>query len=132
MDISPRDLALHAARLMLAKGGEDLVVLHLPDEQRGLFEYVVIANGRSERQARTLADEVYHFCKRQQVPRFPPEGDAGWRVVDCHDVVVHSFTPELRAFYRLDELWSEAERIDYEAELTDLPDLDAASNDADD
>ncbi|MHC5068674.1 MAG: ribosome silencing factor [Planctomycetota bacterium] len=124
MELPPRELALHAARAMLDKGAEDLIVLHLNEEQRGLFEYVVIANGRSERQARTLADEVYHLCKRQGIPYFPPEGDAGWRVVDCHEVVAHAFTPELRAFYRLDELWADAERIDVEAELAALAPLD--------
>ena len=128
METSPHDLALHAARKMLAKGAEDLVVLHLPPAQRSSFDYVVIANGRSERQAKTLVDEVYHFCKRHDIDHFPAEGEAGWRLIDCHEVVVHAFVPELREHYRIEELWPDAERVDVEAGLEHLPDpdLDAA------
>ena len=124
MEPTPRELALHAARKMLDKGAEDLLVLQVPEHQRALFDYVVIANGRSERQARTLGDEVYHFCKRHQIEHFPPEGEAGWRVVDCHEVVVHAFTPELRAHYRIEALWPDAVAVDVDAELAALPDPD--------
>jgi len=124
MEPTPRQLALHAARKMLDKGAEDLVVLHLPEHQRALFDYVVVANGRSERQARTLCDEVYHFCKRHAIDHYPPEGEAGWRVVDCHEVVVHAFVPELREHYRIETLWPEAEALDVASELPALPDPD--------
>ena len=124
MHPSPHDLALHAARKLLEKGAEDMVVLHLPPEQRSLYEYVVIGNGRSERQVRTLADEVYHFCKRHGIARFPVEGEAGWMLVDCHEVVVHAFTPEARERFRLESLWPDAERLDVDAALAVLPDPD--------
>jgi ribosome-associated protein len=128
MEMTSRELALHAARKMLDKGAEELVVLHLPEAQRLNFDYVVIANGRSERQARTLVDEVYHFCKRHNVEHFPAEGEAGWRLIDCHEVVVHAFLPELREHYRIEALWPAAEAIDVAAGLAELPDpdLDAA------
>jgi hypothetical protein len=34
-----------------------------------------------------------------------------WALLDYVDVVVHIFKPSFRAFYRLDELWSDAEII---------------------
>ncbi|MFW5750651.1 MAG: ribosome silencing factor [Planctomycetota bacterium] len=121
---TPYELALHAARQMLDKGAEDLVVLHLPPSTGAPFDYVVIANGRSERQAATLVAEVYHFCKRHDIKHLPVEGDAGWRVIDCMDVVAHAFVPETRAYYALEDLWPEAEPVDYAAALADLPDPD--------
>jgi len=124
LDVTAREMALHAARLMLGKGAEDLVVLELPVEQRALYDYVVIGNGRSDRQTRTLAQEVYHFCKRHGVSHFPVEGESGWHLIDCHNVVVHAFTDEQRAYYRLDELWSDAAPLDYQAMLKELPDPD--------
>ncbi|MDA3963365.1 MAG: ribosome silencing factor [Planctomycetota bacterium] len=126
MDCTAHELALHAARQVLAKGAEDVVVLSMPEHQRGLFDYVVIATGRSERQTKTLVEEVYHFCKRHQISHFPPEGEAGWMVVDCHEVVTHAFLTEMREHYRIEELWPEATVVDVEAELQNLPDPDAA------
>lgn len=124
MECTARELALHAGRRIRDKGGEDCVILSLPEHQRGLFDYVVIASGRSERQTRTLVDEVYHFCKRHDIDRFPPEGEAGWMLLDCHEVVVHAFLADLRAHYAIEELWPEAERVDIEAGLATLPDPD--------
>lgn len=132
MDLSPRQLALYAARQMYDKGAEDLVVLELPEDRRALFDYVVIGNGRSERQVRTLVDEVYHFCKRNKIAHFPAEGEAGWRVIDCHEVVVHGLLPELRDHYRIEGLWDAPIVVDHEAEWADLPDLSVSDTSSSD
>jgi ribosome-associated protein len=34
--------------------------------------------------------------------------EARWILMDYLDVVVHVFTPETRAYYRLEQLWGEA------------------------
>ncbi|MFW5845632.1 MAG: ribosome silencing factor [Planctomycetota bacterium] len=125
MDVSPRDMALHAARRMYDKGAEQLQVLHVPDENQ-LYDYVVIGAGRSERQTRTLVDEVYHFCKRHDIPHGPVEGAAGWYVIDCYNVVVHGFTPELLDYYELAKRWPQARPVQYEALWAAVPDPDRA------
>ena len=33
---------------------------------------------------------------------------ANWILMDYGDVIVHVFTPEMREFYRLEQLWGEA------------------------
>lgn len=124
---TPRELAIHAARKFRDKGAEDLLLLHLPPGKRSLYEYVVIGNGRSERQVATLAAEVYHFCKRHGIPHFPVEGEGGWRLVDCHEVVTHALLGELRERFALEKLWPGAERLDAEALIAQLPDPDARS-----
>lgn len=40
----------------------------------------------------------------------------GWVLLDYGDIVVHIFTPETRAFYRLETLYNDAETITYESE----------------
>lgn len=121
--MSSRELAAHAARKMSDKGAEELLILELP-LGRTLFDWVVIGNGRSERQVHTLGDEVYHFCKRHSVAHRGVEGEAGWRVLDAHDVVVHAFLPEMREFYDLESLWPDAKSHDPEDLFAEFPDPD--------
>lgn len=121
--VSTEALAIHACRKMYDKGAEEMRLLEIP-EGSCLFDYVILANGRSERQVKTLIDEVYHFCKRHQIPHNPVEGEAGWKLIDCYGVIVHAFTDEMREYYDLDHLWPAAQDIDWQHELSQLPDLD--------
>ena len=45
-------------------------------------------------------------------PRSAGAPESGWIVVDYLDVVVHLFTPRARAYYAMEELWSDAPRVD--------------------
>lgn len=56
-----------------------------------------------------LADGVLEKVQQQHRKKGRREGeaDAGWIVLDYGDVVVHLFEPDLRAYYRLEELWKE-------------------------
>ena len=119
---TPRELALHAARLCLDKGGVEVRVMALPPGA-ALFDYVVLATARSDRQTGAMVGEVYKFCKRHQVGRHPVEGDAGWQLVDCLDVVVHALSAEMRQHYALDTLWKAARDLDVEAEIKKLAPL---------
>ena len=120
---TPRDLALHAVRLALDKGGEQVRLLEFP-EGGMVFDYAVLATGRSDRQVHTIVDEIYHFCKRHNVARMPVEGEAGWMLIDCIDVVVHAFDQERRDLYKVDKLWPAAKDVDYDKLLKKLADPD--------
>jgi ribosome-associated protein len=43
--------------------------------------------------------------------------NALWIAMDYVDVVVHIFQTEMRAFYKLDDLWADAPITRYEYEL---------------
>jgi len=92
------------------KLGEDIVLLDLGDIS--LFtDFFVICNGTSERQVRALAEGVREAAKQEfGVLPHHIEGEAfsGWVLLDYVDVVVHIFSPELRAFYDLEGLWKQA------------------------
>ena len=120
-----RELALHAVRLALDKGGEEVRLLQLP-KGNGVADFVVIVSGRSDRQVHAIVDEIYRFCKRHQVARMPVEGQSGWMLVDCLDVVVHAFEEDKRALYDIEHLWPLARQIQYEKELKTLVDPDKA------
>lgn len=109
-----KEFALAAAKVAEGRHCRDIVVLDL----RGLSpatDYFVIATGTSERQMRTVADEVSEAGREQGFRRFGRAGyeQARWILLDFVDVVVHLFDQEYRGYYDLDLLWGDAERIQY-------------------
>ena len=73
-------------------------------------DYFVICSGESERQIKTIYEEVEHILKKEGILPNHREGtlDSGWLLLDFGDVIVHIFAPFEREYYRLDRLWSEA------------------------
>jgi len=94
------------------KLGNDPVVLEMT-ALLGVVDLFVITAGRSDRQVRTITEEVERLSK-QRCGRGPIriEGlsDARWVLMDFGDVVVHVFDEETRAYYDLEHLWSAAPR----------------------
>lgn len=81
-----------------------------------ITDYFVIVSGTSERQVKTIADEVVSSLKAQGVRPVRHEGEpaAGWVLLDFVDFVVHVFSQEQREYYRLDNLWADAPVIDWD------------------
>lgn len=104
--------AVDAARTASELKCTDVSVLDL----RGLSpvcDFIVLATGTSERQMRAVAQQIEDLGKERGSAPYRQSRDGGdtWIVVDFVDVVVHLFEPEQRAFYDLDGLWPEAERL---------------------
>ena len=123
MPFSARELAVHCARVVDEKGGNDVVVMQLPATAHS-FDFAVLVTAGSDRLTNALVEEIWHFCKRHQVPRMPVEGESGWMLIDCYDVVVHALSEEKRAFYQLDTLWTLAKPINWAKEAKALGDPD--------
>ncbi|OQA43297.1 MAG: Ribosomal silencing factor RsfS [Chloroflexi bacterium ADurb.Bin325] len=88
----------------------DIVMLDLR-ELTPIADYFVICSADSERQARTL-QEILRGELREEYQERPlsTEGEpaSGWILLDYNTVVVHIFSHEGRAFYRLEERWRAA------------------------
>jgi ribosome-associated protein len=69
----------------------------------------VICTGTSDRMLNALADAVSEQTRQKHKIKGRLEGSpsGGWLVLDYGSVVVHIFAPEVRGYYRLEELWSE-------------------------
>lgn len=107
--------ALEAARLASDDKCDDVVLLDVRQLSQ-LSDYLVICSGTSDRQMRTVADEVEELGARMGFPLFRRDIDdrTTWVVVDCVDVVVHVFEPNTRAHYDLEMLWADAPRLEWE------------------
>jgi ribosome-associated protein len=81
-------------------------------------DFFVVCTGQNPRQTKAIFDEVHGRLKRESrtLPHsVEGQSEATWIVADYLDFVVHVFTPEARAFYRLEELWSDVPAVAVEA-----------------
>ncbi|WP_284335501.1 ribosome silencing factor [Comamonas sp. NoAH] len=74
-----------------------------------LFERVIVASGTSNRQTKALASSVRDAVKKAgfAVPRHEGEENGEWIIVDCGQCVVHIMQPNIRQYYRLEEIWGD-------------------------
>lgn len=115
-----RQFAIEVAQLLADTKCEDVVALDV----RGLSQvtsFVVIGTGTSERQMRSVSDDVIELGEGTGHPlfRMNRERSSTWTVVDFVDVTVHLFEPNTRAFYDLDHLWLDAQRLAWKRDGAD-------------
>jgi ribosome-associated protein len=122
-----RDTAIAAALAAASKQANDVVILDV----HGLIvitDYFVIATGSSDRQVKTIVDEVETVLRdhdRKPVRR-EGETEARWVLLDYVDVVVHVFAEAERDFYDLERLWLDAPRLAWEPDgVADVGSLDS-------
>lgn len=87
---------------------------HLDDAPADFF---IICEGESNTQVKAIADNIYGRVKREggQLPiSFEGQQRAHWICLDYFDTVVHVFYKDTRAYYELEELWSDAHFTEYE------------------
>jgi ribosome-associated protein len=109
-----RELALAAAKIAHDDNCEEIAVLDL----RGISpvtDYFVIVTGTSDRQMRSVADDIAEHGKSigQRVWRVTGKESAEWIILDFVDVVVHVFDQTHRHYYDLELIWGEGPRVDW-------------------
>ncbi len=112
-ELDTLELARHIVDVIADQKGEDVVLIDI-QEISILADYFLIGSVNSTRQAKAVIDEVKQQTKQAfDVRPFHVEGDAdsGWVLMDYGSVVVHLFTPQMRAYYDLEGLWREGRVI---------------------
>ncbi|MDR1613928.1 MAG: ribosome silencing factor [Planctomycetota bacterium] len=108
-----RKLAVLAARAMYEQRAEDIVVLDL----RTLVDYAdffVVASAASGARARGVARAAEKALAQAGGGRLNrPDHGTGWTLIDFGDIVAHVFDRAAREFYRLEDLWGDAPRVDW-------------------
>jgi len=111
---TPEDRTLAAAvRTLAARKAGRLIVLDLRDKV-SFTDFFVICHGDSDRQVRTLAEDVIAKVKQETSRRPAVEGlaVAEWVLLDYGDFLVHIFSAAAREYYRLENLWGDAAHVD--------------------
>ena len=94
------------------KKAEAIVSLDLRKIPEAVADFFIICEATSSTEVKAIADNVEQKVKELclELP-YRHEGThaAQWVLVDYVNIVVHIFQPETRKFYRLEEMWSDAQ-----------------------
>ena len=105
------------ADAMLEKKAQDVVSLDLRSIGTAISDHFIVCNADSTPAVVAIADNIedrmIEKCKRK-VARTQGKENAFWVILDYGDIVVHIFQTAYRSFYRLEDLWADAERTVYE------------------
>ena len=111
-----KDLKKVVIDALLDKKGNDVVCLDLRKIPDTVADYFILAHGDSAPQVRALTEQVAESAREAGFRAWKQEGNrqSDWCIVDFGDVVVHVFHRDKRAFYNLEDLWSDAVREDFD------------------
>ena len=105
------------ADAMLEKKGQEVVSLDLRPIGTAISDHFIVCNADSAPAVVAIADNIeermLEKCRRK-VSRTQGKENAFWVILDYGDIVVHVFQTPYRSFYRLEDLWADAERTVYE------------------
>lgn len=98
------------------KKGDNIVSLDLRKIPEAVADFFIICEASSTTQVKAIADFVeYHVHKTLEDNPYHSEGQQSshWVLVDYVNIVVHVMLPETRKFYKLEEMWNDAEGEEY-------------------
>jgi ribosome-associated protein len=98
-----------AVRTIAAHQGIELVVLEVT-KVCSFADYFIVCSGNSRRHVLALAQHVEEALAQVGVKPLGVEGlqEGQWVLLDYNTMVIHIFLQQLREFYNLEDLWSEA------------------------
>lgn len=79
-------------------------------------DYFIIAIAQNDRQIAGIMNSFKEDISTAEKAYLTVEGDAkdGWVAIQYHEVCLHLFLPAMHDMYRLDELYTDATKIDFE------------------
>ena len=98
------------------KKGENIQSLNLSKIDGTVTDFFVITNANSSTQVDAIAQEIERTTReklKQKVWKKEGYENSQWILLDYGSIVVHVFQTPYREFYKLEELWADAEIINY-------------------
>ena len=94
------------------KKGENIISLDLRKIPEAVADFFVICEATSTTQVKAISDYIeVHLKELLDESPYRHEGHQGsqWILIDYVNIVIHVMLPETRKFYKLEEMWSDAE-----------------------
>jgi ribosome-associated protein len=107
------DLILEAIQ---DKKGEQIVSLDLRNINESVADYFIICEASSTVQVKAIADHVVEHARKtigEKPWHTEGQNNMEWVLIDFVNIVVHVFLKDVRRFYQLEELWSDATIIEF-------------------
>jgi ribosome-associated protein len=104
---------LISASIAIEKKAKGIIILNVK-KVSSVSDYVIICSGDSDRQVRAIADSIVRKMKKLGVKPLSIEGhsEGKWILIDFNDFIIHVFYESIRSYYRLEELWPDAEEVE--------------------
>jgi ribosome-associated protein len=98
-----------AVKTVVAHKGLETAILEVT-KVCSFADYFIVCSGTSRRHVLALAQHVEEALAQVGVKPLGVEGlqEGQWVLLDYNTMVIHIFLQELREFYNLEDLWSEA------------------------
>ena len=105
-DDSDRALIKRILELLEDAKAEEIVLIDA-QHRSSLADYLLICEGRSQLHCRGIAENVEHKLKLEGEASLGIEGEreGNWVLLDYGNIILHVFHPEIRKYYRLEELY---------------------------
>jgi ribosome-associated protein len=101
------------------KKGEYIVSLDLRKINEAVADFFIICEATSTTQVKGISDYIEDQVKQvcEESP-YKHEGRQSlqWVLIDYVNIVVHVMQPEQRKFYKLEEMWSDADSVEHRPE----------------
>ena len=95
--------------LILNKKGDNIKILDVR-ELTSLTEYFIICPSDSAPKTRAITEHIKTELKKDNISPWHIEGleKMEWVLLDYVNIVINVFNPEMREYYNIERLWSDA------------------------
>ena len=113
-DDSDRVLIKRMLDLLSDEKAEEIVFIDAK-KRSSLADYLLVCQGRSQLHCRSIAQNVEYNLKQEGEISLGLEGEreGNWVLLDYGNIILHVFHPEIRKYYKLEELYSKRPAEEY-------------------
>jgi ribosome-associated protein len=115
-------LATFCAKVAAEKIATDITVMDLTNYENSPTDFFVICSSDTEIQSKAITDFLLRQSKNVGLEKPKVEGDTvgDWILIDFFDVVMHIMLTDIRNYYKIEKLWSEATFYKFNIETSKL------------